>query len=159
MISGTKFNSGRSKNAVFCQSGLESGLFSRSPLTSPGITFRSSKTVSHFRSFSSFQGLQVICNGIGLPIGAIRAHFKPLKPVLLLKKLRTAGFFKKGELNSRFLALNSPQVRSRTTFFANRSPFKANLGCMTFPLPGDPCGGTISTWGFGALENGLCIIA
>ena len=79
-----------------------------------------SKTVSHFRSFSSFQGLQVTCDGIRLPIGANRAHFKSLKPVILPKNPRISGFLKKRHLNSWFLALNSPWVRSRTTFFANR---------------------------------------
>ena len=44
-------------------------------------------------------------------------------------------------------------------FFANRSSFKANLGCMTFPLPGDPCDGAISVHGgFRLLESGYALL-
>jgi len=101
VISGTKFTRGKIQNDIFCQSGLESDLFSHTLLISPGSHLQIIKNgIRHTGSFSSFQGLQVICNGIGPPIGAIRAHFKSLKQVILPKRLHTAGFFKKGELNS-----------------------------------------------------------
>jgi len=62
---------------------------------------------------------------ISHPIGAIRAHFKPLKPVILLRNPRNSGFFKKPVLNSRFLALNSPLMRSVLAYFVNRGLFWA----------------------------------
>ena len=121
MISGTKFTRGKIQNDIFCQSGLESDLFSHTLLISPGSHLQIIKNgIRHTGSFSSFQGPEVICNEIRLPIGAIRAHFKSLKSVVLPKTPRISGFLKKRHLNSWFLALNSPWVRSRTTFFANR---------------------------------------
>jgi len=93
VISGTKFTQGMIQNDVFCQSGLELDLFSSTPRTSPNTSFRPSKNaIQHSRSFSRFQGLPVICNGIGPPIGAIRAHFKSLKSVVLPKTPRISGF-------------------------------------------------------------------
>jgi len=47
------------------------------------------------RDLLSFQGLGVICEEIYLPIGAIRAHFKPVKTVILLRNPRKSGFLKK----------------------------------------------------------------
>jgi hypothetical protein len=51
------------------------------------------KGIWHTGSFSGFQGLEVMGQQIRLPLGAVRAHFKLLKPVTMLKRLHTVGIF------------------------------------------------------------------
>jgi hypothetical protein len=89
--------------------------------------------------FSSFQVHLVICDVIRLPIGAIRAHIKPLKPVILLRNPRKSGFLKNRQPNSRFLALNSPMMRSSTACFTDRGLYRADFpNYFSYPLASPP---------------------